>query len=236
MLSISVFLISCASNEAFFPKENKIVVIGKGNTLGELGNEAYLFLEVFEKYNLGGQKICYELAADINEIKNSNHILAGDTIIFYSLPNMGVKLKNLDKNNNNLPALMVNGKIKFIRGTGGGFWETLVRGLATGKIKFRLTLENTLDTDIEVKIEQGDLFETTNPDSNPQNLVATENFTFKIEANTRQKIELTGYCTNEGKSMPDNEPIKPTPLYINSNVVTSKDGVWNYFRSLKQKR
>lgn len=210
----------------FYIEKEVTVTIPLGTTLDELGKAAYSDLQkYYDDYGMGAVKLCYEISADINGMYNSNQIIAGNPITFYSIGSLGFKFKKLGDDEDNLPAHIINNHLEFLGGNVKHFWE---RRSFSG-IEFTITVRNLENYPINVDIFKGDLFETTNPNTNPQNIVVANDVNTTIDANSSGKIELTGYCTNKNKTIFGGEPVRPTPLYMDSMHCDSQELVWEYF-------
>jgi len=105
-----------------------------------------------------------------------------------------------------------------------------VRG-QNGPIRFALTLKNETNAPVTVRIPRGEIFECVNSVNNPQNIVVNRDYTFRLPAQTRQTVNLTGFCTNRTHGAPRNEPVRPTPFQLNRPFETQAD-VWRHFQSL----
>ena len=96
--------------------------------------------------------------------------------------------------------------------------------------RLRMTVANPGTQPRRVVIYGGTVFEVTDPFSQTQNLVATNNTSATIAPGDSQVIEIDTWCLDPSFSAPKNTPMQPTALVTTSTYVDQQD-VWRDMRS-----
>lgn len=91
--------------------------------------------------------------------------------------------------------------------------------------RLQLTLENPTNRPVETTIYKGTIFEVADPDQRVQNLVAIEDTTIVISADTTEIVDVSTWCMNERFAAPHNTPMRLTALAVESDHISQGD-IW----------
>lgn len=104
------------------------------------------------------------------------------------------------------------------------------------KFTISIEIQNIYDTPLKIKFKKGDIYETENPDSNTQNLVLANDYTFTLAPYEIKPIILKAFCTNQSRLLPnDGAAVRPTELRRNdADEWNSYNDLWDKMENRKQ--
>lgn len=80
------------------------------------------------------------------------------------------------------------------------------------EIKVGITLINNRDEEVTVRIPAGSIFEPVRRKYGVQNIVAIEDYQFKVPPHSQRKVVIRGCCLNQRRPLPQSCPGTATPF------------------------
>lgn len=203
------------------------ISVPAGVSLAECGRHVYSDLVDYEKYGLGGIKLCAEMSADRQGLYKS---------IFYQ--NMNVTFRSPDdlhlhklpikEKSSNIVCSLTREIINVDIGCVQSVYHTSSEQPA---FRVNVLVENRTADSVVCVIPVGQMFEVQAPDV--QNIVVSEDCYDVIPPRQQRTFCTKAYCASHKRESPAGYPVKLTPFVFDApkHIYELQSKVWNYQRS-----
>ena len=197
-----------------------------GVSLQEVGREVYAdLLDLEERYNLGGVKLCAEMSAD-QEGKPYSSFYSPTNITFQPPAKIHLHRIKIVDGSSNIISRIVNGEVS----VSVGDVQSNISRTQSGQPGFvvNITVNNLTADNLPVVIPIGQMLEVQAP--NVQNIVISNTYSGTLEPYQSQTASTVAYCGAEKRKAPTYHQAKLTPfiLMAPSWAYESQQSLWNF--------
>jgi len=203
--------------------------IPAGRSLQDAGKRVYAdLLDLEERYNFGGIKLCAEMSAD-REGKYYSSFSQNTTINFCPPHDLHLHKIVVTDSSSNIICRIINNEVSVSVGTiQNDVYRTSVQQPA---FIVNIMVSNNTESDMPVVIPIGQMLEVQAP--NVQNIVVCNTYSTKLEPYQSKTFSVRAYCGAEKRQDPTYKSAKLTPFVLTapSYAYNSQQNLWNFLQT-----